>query len=380
MSLIVDEHREYLSDPIRLAAFARALAETVTPGAVVVDLGTGTGILGMLACRAGAARVYAIDRSGIIEIARAVARANGFGDRFHAVHAHSLDARLPEPADVIVGDFIGRFGFNAGLFDFYPAAARTLLKPGGVLIPSEIALCVAPVEAPAMDSQVRFWTTPRQGVDLSPALEWAVNTGYPATFAADDLLSEAADVGRASTAETPANGFTADVVLTIRRGGVLHGLAGWFAAQLSPGVMLTNDPRAAERVGKRNVFLPIRNPLPVTAGETVKVHIRILPLELLVVWRVEVRSTSGAVRSRQSQSTLNGMLLAREDLEHGRAEFVPRLSARGMAQRTALELCDGARPLHEIERLVYERHRPLFESPAAAAAFVAEITSDYARS
>ena len=55
MSLVLDEHREYLSDRNRLDVYARAIAELVKPGAVVVDLGAGTGIMGLLACRAGAA-------------------------------------------------------------------------------------------------------------------------------------------------------------------------------------------------------------------------------------------------------------------------------------------------------------------------------------
>jgi ribosomal protein L11 methyltransferase PrmA len=376
VSLIVDEHREYLSDRVRLDAFARALRDTVRPSSVVVDLGSGTGILGMLALQAGAARVHAIERSGTIEIARAVARANGVADRFHAVHAHSLDVSLPEPADVLVGDFLGRFGFNAGLFDVYPAAARTLLAPGGTLIPSEISCFVAPVETAAMDAQVRFWQTPRHGVDLTPVLEWALNTGYPATFAARELLSGPIEAGRAATREIPARGFSAGATVTIERTGTMHGLAGWFSAQLAAGVTLTNDPRAAERVGKRNVFLPIRQPMRVEAGDRVDVRVRILPMDLIVVWTVERHTRQGRTDDRQSHSTLNGMLIAREDLARGRPDFVPHLTPRGVATRTVLQLCDG-RPLREIERAVYERHGTLFESAGAASAFVAELVSGF---
>src|SRR5215218_7496786 len=77
VSLVVDEHRQYLDDRVRLAAFEAAIAEAVRPGDVVVDLACGTGILGMLACRAGAGRVYAIEDQGTIELARALYRANG---------------------------------------------------------------------------------------------------------------------------------------------------------------------------------------------------------------------------------------------------------------------------------------------------------------
>jgi predicted RNA methylase len=50
VSLIVDEHRQYLVDIPRLESFEHAIREVVRPGDVVLDLGCGTGILGMLAC------------------------------------------------------------------------------------------------------------------------------------------------------------------------------------------------------------------------------------------------------------------------------------------------------------------------------------------
>ncbi len=51
------EHMGYVSDAHRLAIYRRAMVAVVKPGDVVLDLGAGTGILGVLACQAGAARV-----------------------------------------------------------------------------------------------------------------------------------------------------------------------------------------------------------------------------------------------------------------------------------------------------------------------------------
>src|SRR5918996_1648217 len=118
MSEVLDEHRFYLSDAVRVRAFERAIRAVVGPGDVVLDLAAGTGILGLLACRAGAARVYAVDAGGILGVARALARANGAGDRITHVRAMSTDAVLPERVDVIVTDQIGRFGFEAGLLEY----------------------------------------------------------------------------------------------------------------------------------------------------------------------------------------------------------------------------------------------------------------------
>ncbi len=376
--MIVDEHREYLSDPLRLDLFRRALHESIRPGHVVADVGSGTGILGLLALAAGASRVYAIEATGMIEIARAFAAANGAAGRFHAVHAHSAEAELPEPADVIVSDFVGRFGFDAGIFEIYPDACARLLRPGGIVIPSEISMFVAPVERPDLDARVCFWCAPRAGFDVTPALAWAVNTGYPAVFHADDLLGRPVEAVRAPTTVAPPSGFRADVELIVERAGTLHGLGGWSAAQLSPTVTMTNSPLAQERIGRRNVFMPLAAPIAVSKGDAVRVRLDVRPVDQMLGWRVEVESR-GVRSSPQRHSTLHGMLLSREDLQRSRPDFVPVLTPRGAGRRTTLELCDGHRTLREIEDLVYERHPDLFPSRGQAAAFVAEVVSVYAR-
>ena len=115
---MIDEHRTYLSDRARLAAYTAAIQDVVRSGDVVLDLGCGTGILGLLACRSGAARVYAIDSTGMIEVARRLARDNGLTDRIVHLNELSLQARLPERVDVVVCD-------QMGVSDSTPASSNT---------------------------------------------------------------------------------------------------------------------------------------------------------------------------------------------------------------------------------------------------------------
>ena len=74
-------YAKMLADTVRVQAYADALRETVREGSVVLDIGTGPGIFALLACREGAARVYAVEPDPIIGLARALARANGCDDR-----------------------------------------------------------------------------------------------------------------------------------------------------------------------------------------------------------------------------------------------------------------------------------------------------------
>src|ERR1700682_3480489 len=104
MSLMLDEHRLYLSDLTRTSLFRRAINAVVKPGDVVLDLGCGTGVLGLLAMKAGAARIYQIDQSPMIQVSRDLACANGYGQSAIGIHHPSSRARLREKADVVVAD------------------------------------------------------------------------------------------------------------------------------------------------------------------------------------------------------------------------------------------------------------------------------------
>ena len=64
----LSEHEEMLSDSVRVQAYHHGIHRNVQPGDVVVDLGTGTGLLAFMASRAGARKVYAVEHSDVIDI------------------------------------------------------------------------------------------------------------------------------------------------------------------------------------------------------------------------------------------------------------------------------------------------------------------------
>ncbi len=92
----LDHHRRMLADPHRMDAYERAIRRLVRPGDVVLDLGAGTGILAMLAARAGAARVHAVESMPIARLAADLVRENRLGDR---VTVHEADATSLAPVE-----------------------------------------------------------------------------------------------------------------------------------------------------------------------------------------------------------------------------------------------------------------------------------------
>jgi hypothetical protein len=144
---------------------------------------------------------------------------------------------------------------------------------------------------------------------------------------------------------------------------------------MAPGVTMTNAPCAASRINRRNVFLPLERPIPLAAGDEIRLAIRIRPGDMLVTWAVEARTAAGVFR--EQHSTLEGMLLTREEVRAHDPASRPRLTPRGLARQTLLSLCDGRHSLAEIEREVRRRHGDLFETDAQAQAFVAEVVTRY---
>lgn len=380
MSLVLDEHRHYLADPHRLEAFRAALRAIVRPGDVVLDLACGTGILGFLACDAGAARVYAVDDGPIIDLARRFAAANGYADRVTCIREVSTRVVLPEPVDVVVCDQVGNLGIEAGAFEYLLDASQRLLKQGGRVVPGALTFMAAPVESEDVRGRVAFWNSRPEDLDVSSAGEIARNTGYPALVEAGQLLASPQRVATTSLPQAHPGPIRGTASFTIARRGVLDAIGAWFVAELAPGISMTNAPGRSDRIDRRQVLLPLDAPAPVEPGDVVSVELSMLAPTSVVNWRVSVVPHDGSpsrVRS-SSHSTFRGMLVSAEDLARTDPESTPSLTPAGIARRTVLELCDGARSLRDIEQAVYARHRDLFPSLGEASAFVAEVVTRYA--
>lgn len=94
-------------DTKRTLAFKRAIRKTVRPGDIVVDAGSGTGVLAMFAADAGAKKVYALELDdNNAKVLRDIFVANGYGDQIEVIQGDATTLSLPENADVIVCEMI----------------------------------------------------------------------------------------------------------------------------------------------------------------------------------------------------------------------------------------------------------------------------------
>lgn len=135
----VENHHAMLRDFIRTAAYRRAIERAVTPETVAMDLGCGSGILSFFTAKAGAKKVYAIERRpDIILLAEELAKANGLDHAIEFVEGASsqMDAARFDPLpDLLVAEILGNGILEENVLEFTLDARRRFLKPGARMIP-----------------------------------------------------------------------------------------------------------------------------------------------------------------------------------------------------------------------------------------------------
>jgi len=99
-------HHTMLLDAVRMSGFRRALEHVVRPGAKVLELGGGTGVLSFFAAR-HAARVWCVERNpAMVREARRIKALNDPADRVEIVHADAFDYLPPSPVDVVICEML----------------------------------------------------------------------------------------------------------------------------------------------------------------------------------------------------------------------------------------------------------------------------------
>ena len=155
-----------LADKPRMDFYHAAILRQIQPGDRVVDLGTGTGILAAFAARRGAAKVYAVDHSEILEHAKALAVFNRI-ENVEFVAAHSSDFTVGEPVDVIVHEQMGDWLFDEGMVANVCDLRDRILRPGGTILPNRFELYCEPVKLKDGRQVPFIWELEVHGFDYS---------------------------------------------------------------------------------------------------------------------------------------------------------------------------------------------------------------------
>lgn len=270
---LFDFHHSMLVDEVRTTGFLRAIAQLVQPGDVVVDIGAGSGVLSLFAVLAGASKVYAIEQGPMAEVAGEVVKRNDLGDRIEIINEWSLDATLPERADVLVTETIGNIGFEEGILAWVADARRRLLKPGARIVPSALSMMVAATESSRDYAEIERLRKPLYGFDFTPLADLASHTMLWTDFSPVSLVTQPATVVEIDLDTTEQVDIEGTVTLRARRDAVVHGLGCWFVAEIASGISISNEPPTKAPSWSQG-FLPLPEPVSVSKGDRLPVEIR----------------------------------------------------------------------------------------------------------
>lgn len=371
-----------VNDHARCQPFVDALTRLVTPGSVVLDLGTGTGFFALLAVKLGALRVYAIEPDDAIEIGKLCARGLPGSERITWLQGLSTDLELPEKADIIIGDLHGNLPFYNNMIPSLADARRRFLAEGGALLPTRDILRVVPAHAPHEYKELDHpWRENRSDLDLSAGRGFVANSWWRARrdpARSEDLLSTAAVWGVIdfTTAETAT--LDNSLRFTIERPGTMHGYYVWFDSELAGNAGASNAPDLSELVYGR-CFFPLELPVEVAAGDRVDLRLSTKPIDQSQVYRWDSRilDANGVPRAEFRQSTFRSRPIARRDLQRAAANHRPVLNLDGMVDHAVIQAMAASETLGQIAERLAARFPQRFATPAKALDHVAKLSKKY---
>jgi len=369
-----------IADTERFEAYREALQRAVEPGSTVVDIGTGTGIHALLACCFGARRVYAIDTSDVIQLARQIAQDNGFSQRIEFFHQASTRVSLPEQVDVMVSDLRGVLPLFGRHIPAIIDARRRLLREGGVMIPQRDEIWVAPVEVEDIYGElVSPWEDNGTDVDMSAGRAMVTQRLHRRRVDAEHLVAPAQCWATLDYATVESANVSGRLEYVAARTARVHGFALWFDATLAEGIRFSNGPAERDLIYGMN-FLPLTAPVDVASHDAISVELgaALVGDDYVWKWDTQVHGADAAEPRRFSQSSFHGAPLGARSLALADSDATPDLSADGRIDREILGMLDGQTPLRDIAAAILERHPDAFTGPDEARDRVAAIARRYA--
>jgi protein arginine N-methyltransferase 1 len=382
----IGDYGDMIADTARMDPFVYALKANIRPDSVVLDIGTGTGIHALLACKFGARKVYAIEPNDAIHLAREVALANGFVDRMEFFQDVSTHVNLPERADVIVSDIRGVLPlYGEHILSIIDARQRHL-APGGVLIPKRDTVWVSLVEAHRVYNELTTpWDSP-YGLSMDKVKQIVINDWSEEgtdTFSKNNLLMEPLiwTVLDYASIESP---DVAPSILhqTASRDGTAHGLILWFDGEIADGIHIYNGP-GAEKVAKVYgcAFFPLLEPVTISKGDTIALDIQADLISGHYSWKWHTRILGGdnaqAIKADFVQSTTLDSTLERAVLHKSILNFTPSLSEAGELDHFIFGKMDGNHSIDQIARQALGEYPDRFKTENEAQLYISALSQEY---
>ena len=266
-------HWQMLGDIPRNKAFEDALNRAVTTETRVLDVGSGSGLLAMLAARAGAKQVVSCEANpAIASVAREIVKLNGYEEQVTilSMHSSNLDAYvdLGGKVDLVVSEIIGKDVVDEHVLPSMRDVARRLLKPGGQMIPKSGDVRVALAWWEGLSGRSLQTVC---GFDMTP-----FNRLLPSKLSLGrdeeglEIRGEAASLFSFDFAQTLVTAEQAEIEL-VAHGGTINGVVQWIGLQMDEVAYFENRPDQKQGSSWGVQFFPLSKPIDAEPGEKIRI-------------------------------------------------------------------------------------------------------------
>ncbi|XP_030394373.1 protein arginine N-methyltransferase 8 isoform X2 [Gopherus flavomarginatus] len=253
-------HEEMLKDEVRTLTYRNSMYHNkhVFKDKIVLDVGSGTGILSMFAAKAGAKKVYGIECSSISDYSEKIIKANHLDNIITIFKGKVEEVELPEDkVDIIISEWMGYCLFYESMLNTVIFARDKWLKPGGLMFPDRAALYVVAIE----DRQYKDFK-------IHSIYLCAVLTSGENSFHLLSGLTQEVDIYTVKTEELA---FTSAFCLQIQRNDYIHALVTYFNIEFTKchkKMGFSTAPDAPYTHWKQTVFY-LEDYLTVRRGEEI---------------------------------------------------------------------------------------------------------------
>ncbi len=305
----INFHRVLINDRVRSLAYQNAIKEVVKPGDIVLDMGTGSGLLSLFACQAGASKVYAVEQTSIIGLAQKLAQKNGFSDRIDFINKDIRQIELQSDVDVIISELISQTIIGQRMEELTAFCRDSFLKPGGKIIPRDVDFFWAPVDVSEIYSRICLPTPDIYGLQFDYMQTQIMNLPHAIRLQEESLLSAGQSLYHLDSMTVTAKDHPqAKTSFLIKKSGKLCGLTVWFTTNLSSGYSLSNYTNSQSW---ETIFFPLAQPVIVEPGMVIDCSmLGMHPAtgRLVFEWEVSIWDNENRITSvenhYQKQSTL----------------------------------------------------------------------------
>lgn len=203
---------------------------------VVLDVGAGSGILSLFCASAGAAMVYAVEASNIVDLCNEIVKCNKMEDKIKVIKGKIEDVELPvEKVDIIVSEWMGFYLLHESMLDSVLFARDKWLSDSGMMIPSHATLYLTPVNmSKYVTENFRFWEnaygydfSPIQTISMTSTLQQPViECIEPKQCMSDPEIVHEFDL--LTTKVEDLNSIQNNLTFKMTKTGLVHGFAAWF--------------------------------------------------------------------------------------------------------------------------------------------------------